>query len=550
MAAQQVHESRPRAVDRVMVPPDAGLHGQAALLAISGIMAVVLLAALDQTIVGTALPRVIAELGGFAQYAWVATAYLLTSTVMVPMTGKLGDLYGRKPFLLASIIIFVGASALAGAAQTMLWLIVARGMQGVGAGMLMATAFTSVSDMFPQPERRARWQGLITSTFGIASVVGPSLGGFMTDTLGWRSVFYVNLPIGALAFTLIWLTLPADLSPRTPHARIDWAGAALITAAISALLLAVEWGGGTYAWSSPPIIGLLAIALIGTVAFGFVERRAPEPLLPLDLFQHGTILLASLISLIIGFALFALVYYTPLLLQGGLGLSPSQAGALQTPLAVATAAGSLTAGQLFARIRRLKAMMLTGAGLCVAGSALLLGVNATVNPLVLSAELALAGFGVGMLLPMITILVQSIVPRNRLGVGTATIQFLRLIGSTVGTAIVGAVVTAIFTSRLAQALAAADPRLAALFRNPQALVSPEMQAEAKALAAQLGPDGAAQLQQLGAAARGALISGIHAGYWMAFVGLLITLMLVLLLRVPDYRVALPRDLPPEAPPVH
>ncbi len=237
---------------------EQGLSGLPALLAMIGISLTVLLSALDQTIVGTALPRIVAELHGFDLYAWVATSYLLTSTVMVPIMGKLGDLYGRKAFLLAAIAIFVAASLACGAATSMIFLIIARGVQGVGAGMLQATAFTSVGDMFPQPERRARWQGIITSTFGLASVVGPTLGGIMTDTLGWRSVFYVNLPVGILAIVVLIFALPAKLSPRTPHARVDWAGAALITTAVSAFLLAVEWGGEVMPWGSPTIIGLLA----------------------------------------------------------------------------------------------------------------------------------------------------------------------------------------------------------------------------------------------------------------------------------------------------
>ena len=533
-AAHTRRSSQQREV--IVVPPDAGLHGSTALLAMFGIMAVVLLAALDQTVVGTALPRVVSELGGFALYAWVATAYLLTSTVMVPIMGKLGDLYGRKPFLLASVVIFVGASALAGAAQSMIWLILARGVQGIGAGMLQATAFTSVSDMFPQPERRARWQGLITSTFGIASVVGPSLGGVMTDSFGWRSVFYVNLPIGILAIAVIWFTLPADLSPRAPNARIDWAGTATITLAISALLLAVEWGGETLPWSSWQIIGLLLFSVVMLIVFGLIERRAVEPLLPLDLFANRTILLCSLISLMLGFALFALVYYTPLLLQGGLGLSPSKAGAWQTPLAVSTAVGSLMSGQIFARTRQLKILMLIGAGLLLVGNTLLLFISTQTQPLWLSLRLAITGLGIGMQLPMITILVQAIVPRSRLGVGTATIQFLRLIGSTIGTAIVGAAVNGIFASRLTRAVTPdIDPRVAQAFSNPQALIDPEAQARIQGLAQQLGTQGAAQVERLLDAAKDALISGIHIGYVLALVSAIIVFLLLLILGVPDFR---------------
>jgi EmrB/QacA subfamily drug resistance transporter len=523
-------------VEQVIVPPEAGLHGTPALLAMIGMMTVVLLAALDQTIVGTALPRVVAELGGFDLYGWVATSYLLTSTVMVPIMGKLGDLYGRKPFLMLSVVIFVGASALAGAAPTMMWLVVARGIQGIGAGMLQATAFTSVSDMFPQPARRARWQGLITSTFAIASVVGPVLGGVMTESLGWRSVFYINLPVGIVAFSLVQIFLPADLSPRAQTRRIDWGGAATITIAISALLLTVEWGGNTMPWSSPTIIGLGALCVAALVLFGFIERRAPEPLFPIDLLKRQTILLVNLVSFLAGFAMFALVYFTPLLLQGGLGLSPSAAGLYQTPLAVSTALGALIGTQTFARTQRMKALMLWGASCTLTGTLLLLGVNSQTNVIWLSIILALSGWGIGFILPMLTLLVQSIIQRSRMGVATSTIQFLRLIGSTIGTAVVASSVNALFGRQMqATFTPATDARIVEAFHNPQAVIDPSTQAKLQELLAELGPEAMAQVQHLTAVAQSALIDGVRLGYVMSFVLAVVILGLILFIRTPNFR---------------
>lgn len=538
MAVEGAKKARSQEVEAIAVPADAGMHGTPALLAMFGLMAVVLLAALDQTIVGTALPRVVAELGGFDLYGWVATAYLLTSTIMVPIMGKLGDLYGRKPFLLLSVVIFVGASALAGAAQSMMWLVLARGVQGIGAGMLQATAFTSVSDMFPQPSRRARWQGFITSTFAIASVVGPVLGGVMTESLGWRSVFYINLPVGILAFVMIQLFLPSDLSPRAAYARIDWAGAALISVAISSMLLFVEWGGETYAWTSPMIMGMIFLCVASFIAFGFVEARVPEPLIPIDLFRRQTILFANIISLLSGFVLFALVYFTPLLLQGGLGLSPAAAGAFQTPLAVSTALGSLICTQIFATNQRMKELMIAGGLFMVLGGSFLIGVNVDTNVFWLSVVLAVAGFGAGFVLPMLTLLVQSIVARERMGVATSTVQFLRLIGSTIGTAIVASAVNSVFASQMQAAFTSAtDPRLAEAFHNPQAIVDPGTQAQLQQLLSQLGATAVTEAQHLIDVAHSALIDGVRLGYVMSLVLSVIILGLIIVMRTPNYRSA-------------
>ncbi len=333
--------------ERIVVPPDAGLHGTQALVAMFGIMAVVLLTALDQTIVSTALPRVVADLGGFHLYAWVATANLLTSTVMVPIIGALGDLYGRKPFLLASIIIFTVGSLLAGFSQSMIWLIAARGLQGVGSGMLQATAFTSVSDMFPQPERRARWQGLVTSTFALASLVGPTVGGFLTDGFGWRSVFFISLPFAVLAFSMIWFMLPADLSPRQTSRRIDWAGAFFISTAITTLLLTVEWGGSVYAWGSPQIISLIVATLLLTGIFIWIEMKSPAPLLPIDLFKTRSIAIVCIISSLFGLMMFALSYYNTLTcwidIEQLLKIFGLQRGDLRNEAKVATAIRNLAA---------------------------------------------------------------------------------------------------------------------------------------------------------------------------------------------------------------
>jgi hypothetical protein len=337
---------------------------------------------------------------------------------------------------------------------------------------------------------------------------------------------------------MIQLYLPADLSPRAQNARIDWAGAAWISAAISALLLIVEWGGDTYAWTSSIILGLIALCIASFIIFGFVEMRAPEPLLPLDLFKRQTILIVNIISLLAGFVLFALVYYTPLLMQGGLGLSPAAAGAYQTPLAVSTALGSLLCTQIFAFNQRMKALMIAGGFFMVAGGAFLLNVDADTNLIWLASVLAVAGFGAGFVMPMLTLLVQSIVARERMGVATSTVQFLRLIGSTIGTAIVAAAVNSVFaTSMQAAFTPTTDPQLMKAFHNPQAIVDPSAQAQLQQLLSQLGAEAAQQAQYLIEVAHGALIDGVRLGYVMSFVLSVMILGLILFMRTPNYRSA-------------
>jgi|HigsolmetaAR201D_1030396.scaffolds.fasta_scaffold08761_2 EmrB/QacA subfamily drug resistance transporter len=509
---------------------EGGLYGMPALLAMSGIALVVLLSALDQTIVSTAMPKIIAELQGFDLYAWVATSYLLTSTVTIPIMGKFGDLYGRKPFVLAAIIVFVGASAACGMATSMLGLIIGRGVQGIGAGMIQATGFSSISDIFPQPERRVRWQGVVTSTFGLASVLGPTLGGVMTDNLGWRSVFYVNLPVGILAVIVLIFTLPRELSPRQPNARIDWPGVATITLSISALLMAVEWSG-EMGWSSPLIVGLLLFGFAMLVLFVWIEWRAPEPLMPLDLFTIPTVTISCLVSLLVGFALFSLIFYTPLFAQGSLGLSASAAGVILTPLVTCIAVGSLCCGQLFPRFPRVRVMMLIGGSLFTIGAFCLSQTTRETEQIWFSVLLGMCGTGVGMLMPMMVMCVQAVVPRRRMGVGTAANQFLRQIGNTLGTALVGALVASLFMSNLTfRAPADTDPRLLAAMNDPTVLVSADAQAELAVLADEIGPQGPSQLETLMALGRDALAVGIRASYWAAVGAGVLILILASLLR--------------------
>src|ERR1051326_5823737 len=284
------------------------------VLTVLGLMLALLLAALDQTIVGTAMPRIIADLQGFEHYAWVTTAYLLTSTAVVPISGKLSDMYGRKIFLLASAAGFVLASALCGLSQDMTQLILFRGAQGIAGGVLTSTVFTVVSQIFP-PAQRARYQGIFSAVFGLASIVGPLIGGYLTDNLSWRWVFYVNLLIGLIALSVLWLSFP-NIRPTGRARQIDYLGAITLVLGVVPLLLALSWGGNDYAWNSPVVLGLFFTAAVMLVGFGVVESRTAEPIIPLSLFHNSVVAVSVAAMVCMAMGMFGAILFIPLYFQG------------------------------------------------------------------------------------------------------------------------------------------------------------------------------------------------------------------------------------------
>jgi EmrB/QacA subfamily drug resistance transporter len=351
--ADGVHETPtlPTSAEVTEAPP---IPRSALYATVAGLMLTLLLSALDQTIVGTAMPRVVSELHGFEHYAWVTTAYLLTSTTVVPIVGRLSDLYGRRWFLLGGTGFFLLTSALCGLSQDMTQLVVFRGLQGLGGGVLMATVLTVISTLFP-PAQRARMQGLFSAVFGLASIIGPLLGGYLTDQLSWRWVFYVNLPIGLVALSVLWLFY-RDVGPRRLAASIDYVGAATLTAGVVPLLLALSWGGAQYAWSSPPIVGLLIVALLMLAAFLWTEAHAAEPILPLSLFRNRVVAVSALAIGILGVTMFGTILYIPLFVQGVIGTTATQSGSVLAPMMFAMIVSSIAGGQIIARTRKYKVL--------------------------------------------------------------------------------------------------------------------------------------------------------------------------------------------------
>jgi EmrB/QacA subfamily drug resistance transporter len=412
-----------------------------------GLMLVLLLASLDQTIVATALPTIVGDFGGLEHISWVVSAYLLGQTAVTPLYGKLGDLYGRKRVLQSAIVIFLVGSALCGAAQSLGMLIAFRAIQGFGGGGLIVLTMAAVGDVVT-PRERGRYQGVFGAVFGVSSVIGPLLGGLFVDNLSWRWIFYVNLPVGLIAFVVLGATLPAVASKR--HPRIDYAGAALLGTALAAIVVVTSLGGSTWAWDSPQILGIGALALVLLAAFVLVERRAPEPVLPLRLFQNRVFAVGGAIGLIVGFALFGAVTFLPLFFQTVNGAGPTEAGLRLIPLVGGLLITSIASGQIISRVGRYKAFPIIGTALIVVGFVLLSTMDTHTHGLRAVFDLLVLGLGLGGVMQVLVLAVQNAVDYADLGVATSGATLFRSIGGAIGTATFGA----IFTHELSGQLAA------------------------------------------------------------------------------------------------
>ena len=475
------------------------LHGPALAGVLLALMLTLLLEALDQTIVGTAMPRIIGQLHGLDRYTWAVSAYLLASTTLIPIAGKLSDQFGRKPFLLGGTLLFLLGSALCGAAQSIDQLIVFRALQGAGAGIGIALVFTVVGDIFP-PAQRGTWQGVVNSVYAISAVIGPTLGGFLadhgpllgglvTDASRWRWVFYINLPLGAIALTVLAIILPADLSTDDHEAsgweavrRIDASGAMLSALATLSLLLGLTWGSaGTSSWAAPRVIGALTAAALLYTALIAVERHAADPILPLDLFRQRVFATDAILSLLTMMALIGMAFYVPLYLQGVLGATATQSGAAMTPFSVSIALAGTLAGITISALKRHHGVVVAAALVMGLGMFLLTRMMPTTPLAQVSVFAAVAGAGMGALLSAVGVVALTILPPTDLGAGMGAVRYLGQIGGTVGAAIVGAVVNVSLVAEVSRRLpVAALLRLSTdgvtVTTNPQILVNPTYRA--------------------------------------------------------------------------
>ena len=416
--------------------PAPAVHRGAVL---AGLVMVLLLAALDGTIVATALPTIVAELGGLAHLAWVVTAYLLAQTAVIPLYGKLGDLYGRKRVLQAAVIIFLLGSALCGLSGDLTQLIVFRAIQGLGGGGLIVGAQAAIADVVP-PRERGRYQGMFGAVFAAASIAGPLIGGFVTTHLSWRWIFYINLPVGGVALGVLAATLPASAS-RTLH-DLDWLGALTLAGTVCALVLVADLGGNLLAWTSPVLASLAVAAVVLLAAFVWIERRASEPILPLRLFGDRIFVIAGAISLVVGLALFGAVTYLPLYLQTVRGSSPTASGLELLPVMGGSFLTSLVSGQIISRRGRYRLFPIVGTALAFAGLLLLSTLRPDTGRVALYGYLLCFGLGLGMVMQVMVLAVQNAVPYDDLGVATSAVTLFRFIGGSLGTAVLGAIFAA------------------------------------------------------------------------------------------------------------
>ncbi|MCH7793026.1 MAG: DHA2 family efflux MFS transporter permease subunit [Planctomycetes bacterium] len=495
--------------------PIAELDTRTKVLVIAGTLLGLFTAAMDQTVVATSIPKIVADLGGFGLFSWVGTGFLLASTTTVPIVGRLSDMYGRKPFFMLGIVLLLLGSALAGSSQSIEQLIAFRVIQGFGAGMIMAIAFTIVGDVFP-PAERGRWMGLMAGVFAAASVLGPLIGGTLTDHADWRWVFYINLPMGGLALALLAFGMPRLRPATTP--KMDYRGIVLLCATTVPMLLAFSWAGNRFDWVSPEVIGLLAWSVVALALLVYTELRTEEPLLPIHLLKNRVFTVSGIVALLTGFAMMGSLFYIPLFVQGVLGASATNSGLVTMPMMIAMALAAAIAGQLMSRVGKYRVIGVVGLIVMVIGMAILSMVDASSSRTDVTFAMIIFGIGLGTSIPLYTLAVQNSVPYRVMGVSTSTMQFLRSVGGTMGVAIMFSVIQVQYHEGVQEnvpAVVREQEQLSQALEDPQFLLNPQALGQIESAFAGFGEAGEALFEETITGVRESLAAGVSQSFFIA-----------------------------------
>ena len=511
------------------------ITGDKRWIALVAVMIAMFFSSLDQTVVSTAMPVIISELHGFNLYAWVFTGYILATAVTVPLYGRLSDMYGRKPFYIFGFLVFLVGSAISGMSTSITMLIAARAFQGIGAGAMMSMPRATIGAIF-NPRERGRWMGLIMGVFGLSTIIGPALGGWITDTWSWHWVFYINMPVALIALGMVIYALP---SVRTDHHHhIDWWGSLTLAACLVPVLLAVTWGGTTYAWGSGQELGLFAFSAVMLMLFLLNESRAPEPIIALEFFRNGTFSSAMIVTVMVSMSMFAVMLVLPIYVQGVLGMTAENSGYLMTPMMLSFIVASVIGGQIITRTGKYRALVFVGGLVMVLGSVLLTRLTVTSHWSAVVEDMVVLGLGIGSLMPAMGVIVQNIFPYKVLGTVNATQQMANTLGGAIASPILGTVLATSFATLLPQRLPAALRQMFALltpaqrkaFSDPQGVISLQGQAAIHKQFTALGPQGEGLYQGFLHAVRSALTTSVKELFWVGLIFAVLALASSFLIR--------------------
>jgi EmrB/QacA subfamily drug resistance transporter len=511
------------------------------IIAMAGTMLAMFLATLYMTVISTAMPRIITDLGGFSQYTWVFTSYFIAEVTTILIAGKLSDIYGRKWFYVACLSIFLAGSLLSGLSQNITQLIVFRALQGIGGGGMMALSFIVVADLFP-PEERGKWQGVMSVVMVASTVIGPTLGGYLTDYLSWRWCFFINIPTG-VAVALLFAFFYPHFQPASEKQKIDYTGAVITILAIVPLMLALTWGGVDYSWLSPFILGLLGFSLAMFIIFFIVERHAEEPIMPLHLFRNRVVVVSAIAVLLMGITFSPAITFIPLYFQGVKGLSATASGNSLIPMMLGVALSSFICGQVLSRAGGYYRLMSNiGFIIMAVGIFLLSRMTTETSYATIIFNIILTGLGTGLIMPVHVLAVQNTVPYAVMGTATSMLTWLRTVGNLFGLAIVGSILNNRFASEFMGKLSpeikevVSPEKLASMVDNPQALVNIEAQAEMESLFEGLGTRGTALFEQMLSTLQNALNSALTEIFAVVCIVTILALIANFFLKgIPQYR---------------